>query len=207
MLRDRTREFSGATFTYQLFRSVHWLDRTIPLYGERFETRGIDFSAGYLNDGELFLALVPSGDVLLRRKDRFAAVSVRGIGRFDVTVQPTLLSAWAGQDQRLNNSQLRTYATLLMRLKDEEKTAGLPGRKQGFHVAFVQLVFPFHYDVARTGPAAFENYSIGSQVNFKFYQTAMGTATYLANVRYERQDYFNLGRNMNVITAGVSVGF
>jgi hypothetical protein len=35
----------------------------------------------------------------------------------------------------------------------------------------------------------------------------MGTATYLANVRYERQDYFNLGRNLNVITAGVSVGF
>jgi hypothetical protein len=206
-LRNRPRTLSGATFTYQLFRPVHWLDRTLSIYQERFETRGINFFVGYLNDGELFLDRLPAKDLLLRRKDKFAGVAIRGIGRFDLTIQPTLLSAWAGVDPRLNNSQYRTNITSLVRLKDEEREPGLPGGKEGFHLAFVHLVFPFRHDLACTGPSVFENYVLGSQLDTKFYQTAMGTASYFASVRYERQNYYNLGKTLNVITVSVSLGF
>jgi hypothetical protein len=203
LLPARDRTLASATFTYQIFRRLGARETT---FGRRFETRGIDLFAGTLHDREAFPAAVAADDVVARRRDYFVGVAARGLGRFDVTVQPTFFTARVDSDPSQDNSQYRTHLSVLYRIVDEEARPRSAMGGPGMHLAFLHVVVPIAHDVARTGLDAFESYRAGVELHAKFFSAARRGVTFLASVRYEFQRYYALDRNLNLFGAGVSMG-
>src|SRR5258708_8465382 len=156
----RLRNVTGTNVTYSIFRDVPFLKS---VYDKRFETRGWDFAAGILTDTEAF----PPATV--KRRDYFVGTSLKGVWRFDFTLQPTWYTSTVDTDLSQKNSQYRTYAAALFRIVDEERNGGVPETHSGLHVAFVHLVVPFRQDVALTGDGAFENSKRGVELDVKLF--------------------------------------
>lgn len=184
----RDRSIYAGKFTYQLFRPV--LQR---VYGSRFETRGVDLFGGVLHDNETF------GVVDVNRNDYFIGSSLKGIKGFDFTVQPTIFTADVGKDISQKNSLLRTNATVLYRIFDEEKQPGNP--------AFLHVAIPFSRDVAIKGPRTYENYKVGIGLNAKLFVTGEHRTTFLTSLRYDYQDFFRLKKGVHLYGINVSMGF
>ena len=200
----RDRQIFAATVTYQVFRPITFLQ---PVYVERFVTRGIDIFSGIVFDKERF------GDVDVNKYDFFVGTSFKGLGNFDVTIQPTIFTSEVEGDKSQDNSQYRTNFTLLYRILDEEKEPGIPKMKiMGFYPAFLNLVIPLRHDIAFDGPKKFENYKIGIELDTKFFTKAFYEAkffgtTFLASLRYDYQRFYRVNRNLNLFSFNVSMGF
>jgi hypothetical protein len=208
----RYRSIYAGKFTYQLFRQS--LQR---VYESRFTTRGIDLFGGVLHDNETF------GVVDVNRNDYFVGASLKGLKRFDFTAQPTIFTADVENNPSQKNSQLRTNATVLFRILDEERqpkkcdgrrlenseeTRALGcNEKQPGNPAFLHLVIPFSRDVALTGPNTYENYKIGVGLNAKLFVTGEHRTTFLASVRYDYQNFHRLGKGVNLYNINLSIGF
>lgn len=223
---DRDREFTGATLTYQLLRPHGFKSP----YDRRFEVRSWDFFGGFLIDNEAFNDKTPANNVTDIRRDYFAGVALKGIGRFDLTIQPTIFSLSSSNPNRApaSNSQYRTNVTLLYRIIDEECTPGLPEqtpankvggnhcgsnaperfarRRHPLNIAFWQLVLPLRQDVAYHNLSAFENYKIGMESDWKFFIIPRRT-TFLASVGYDFQRFYNLNKNENIFRLSMTMGF
>jgi len=206
----RDRRILGARLTYQILRPLSWLRD--PLL-DRFATRGWHFFGGFLDDRERFDA------VEVKRNDFFVGTSLNGLGRFDVTLQPTVFKVQVTGDRSQSSSQLRADVTLLYRLLDEEMEQGIPqGSFLGLHPAFVHLVIPLRHDSSRDGLPAFENDRIGIGVDSKFFalslqeppsgETARFSSTaFLLGVHYSRERFPRLGRTVNLVDVNASIGF
>jgi hypothetical protein len=194
----RDRQIVGGTITYQLFRPIRFLD---PVYAERFRPRGLDLYSGALFDRERF------GSVALKKTDFFAGASLKGLGRVDLTLQPTFFKGRVTGDNTQSNSQYRTNFNLLYRLLDEETEPGIPEKKFGVHWAFVHVVIPFKHDVALTGLKEFENFNLGIQTDTKFFSGGRGRTTFLASFRYDYQRFYRLNRNQNLFSFEIDMGF
>jgi hypothetical protein len=193
----RSRRIVGARFTYELQRFS--LDST---YRMRFDTRGIHFFAGFLDDRERF------GTARLIKNDYFAASSIRGAGSYEITVQPTIFTSRVdGVLNQLRNSQYRTNVNFLWRIKDEEKEPGLPEKLRWLNPAFIHLAVPFKHDVAIRGLDKFENYNIGIALNAKFFRTGSQRTTFLMSAGYQYQRFYKLNRSLNLLSFNVSMGF
>jgi len=210
---DREREFIGATATYQIFRPIAFLGGSA--FQNRFETRGWNFFAGFLADNESFisppLSFPPSS--YPRRRDYFVGTSPKGMlwGLLDVTLRPTLFTSDVKGIPLQKNSQLRGDMTALFRIVDEEKHGkkGIPGShpgQPGTHLGFIHLVGGFREDGALTGPDSYENHKWGFGLDSSFYTTG-NRATYFLSARYDRERYFNLNRNADIVSARLSLGF
>lgn len=206
-LAIRDRELMGGTLTYQLFRPLPLPGRTPNTgLGRHFESRGVDLFTGIFNDKERF----PStpADVFIRRRDYYIGIAARGIGRIDATLQPTWFTSRVSNDRSQNNSQLRTAGSVLIRLLDEERTAGIPKQRfMGMPVAFMQVVIPFHWDSARGGLDVFQSRRIGAELWTKFLSEGQIGVTILAVIGYSRQWFPALGKDFNLARVGLSVGF
>lgn len=196
---DRNRQFFDAKLTYQIFRPLPRLFHP-SAFRHRFETRGWDFFAGTLEDIEQF------GSGHTRRHDYYVGTSLKGIGRFDFTIQPTWFTSRVEGDTSQRNTQYRTNADVLFRIIDEEDNAGIKEKSEGLHLAFLHAVIPFRYDVTRVGPSDFENRKIGIEFDSKFFTYSRWT-TFLVSGRYDRVNFCNLGKNVNAFTISLSVGF
>ena len=107
----------------------------------------------------------------MTRRDYFAGLSLRGLGRFDLTLQPTWSNSRVSDDRSQNNSQFRTDATILVRLLDEERQPGIPTtRFLGFSPAFVHVVFAYKRDTPDTGLDTLANYRWGAALNAKVFR-------------------------------------
>lgn len=223
---DRDREFTGATLTYQLLRP-HGFKSS---YDRRFEVRSWDFFGGFLIDNEAFNDKTPANNVTDIRRDYFAGIALKGIERFDLTIQPTIFSLSSSNPDRApaSNSQYRTNLTLLYRIVDEECTPGLPEqtpatkvarnhcrpnaierfarRPHPLNIAFWQLVLPFRQDIAYHNLSAFENYKIGMESDWKFFIIPRRT-TFLASVGYDFQRFYRLNKNENNFRVSMTMGF
>ncbi|HEX3561181.1 MAG TPA: hypothetical protein VHU19_18470 [Pyrinomonadaceae bacterium] len=193
----RDRHIAAATFTYQLLRFSAG-----PAYRNRFDTRGIHIFAGTVNDRERF------GSVALVKHDYFVGASLKGLGTYEVTIQPTIFTARvAGDPNERKNSQYRTNLSLLWRIKDEEEEPGLPDRLRWLNPAFIHLALPFKYDVAIRGPKEFENYNVGVALHAKFFRTGARRATFLTSAGYNFQRFPRLNKNLNLLSCSFSMGF
>lgn len=194
----RERRIVAATFTYQLLRLSFK-----STYRNRFETRGWHFFGGFANDQEIF------GLAKVIKNDYFVGTSLRGIGRFDLTLQPTVFTAFVEGDgkSRRENSQYRTNANLLFRIRDEEKMPEAPETKRWLYPAFVHLVVPFKHDLALNGLDKFENYRIGIELQTKLYSTKMGRTTVLAACGYNYQHFYQLNKTLNQFNVSLSMGY
>jgi hypothetical protein len=204
----RERRIGGATVEYQILRPLPFLRNP---YGQLFETRGIGLVAGFANDRERF------GTVDVTRHDYFLGLSFRGLGPFDVTLQPGYSDSRVSGDRSQTNAQFRTDATVLVRLVDEESAPGIPKlRFLGLPLAFVHLVFPYKRDLSREGLEALENDRYGAALNAKFLHRALPAAgpartmrpwTILASIRYEQQRFPRLDETLNLFGVSLSVGY
>lgn len=205
-LARRDRELMGAVADYQLFRPLRLADRDVNSgLGRHFETRGIDLLAGYLDDQDHYKG--PSADTISRR-DYFVGLAARGLGPFDVTVQPTWYSSRVNIDPTQSNSQFRMAGNFLVRILDEERTAQLPSERfLGMPVAFVQVVIPFHWDVPRSDFKSFQSRSVGGELAAKFFTNQQIGVTALAVFGYSRDWFPMLNKNFNLAHIGISIGF
>ena len=194
---QRSRRIVSAKFTYELLRFS--LDSA---YRKRFETRGIHFFAGVLDDRERF------GTARLVRNDYFAGSSLKGPGSYEITVQPTIFTSKVdGTSNQLRNSQYRTNFNFVWRIKDEEKEPGLPEKLPWLNPAFIHLAVPFKHDVTIRGLNKLDNYNIGVALNAKFFRTGTERTTFLMSAGYQHQRYYKLNRNLNLVSFNVSMGF
>jgi hypothetical protein len=206
-LQRRDREITGGTANYQIFRPLPLPGRNLETgLGRQFETRGIDLFGGVLNDDERYPA--SPTDVFVTRRDYFAGIAARGLKRFDVTVQPTWFTSRVSNDPTQDNSQLRMAGNVLFRILDEERTGGIPKeRVLGLPVASVQLVVPFHWDIAREGNDAFRSRRAGAELWVKCISAGNVGVSILSVVGYSRQWFPGLNRELNLVRIGVGVGF
>lgn len=194
----RNRQIIAATFTYQIFRPLPFLQA---VYGQRFETRGLHLFGGAALDQERF------GAAEIQKRDFFVGSSLRGLGRFDFTLQPSLFKARVTGDKSQTNSQYRTNFNVLYRFVDEEREPGIPDTKLGVHWAFVHLVVPVRHDVALRGLNSFENFDAGVGLDTKFFNTGRRRITFLTSVRYDFQRFYRLNRNLNMFGFSLGMGF
>ncbi len=194
---DRYRQFVGGEFNYSIFRKLPFIQDA---FSKRFETRGLDLFSGFLNDTESF------PPALVTRHDYFAGVSLKGLWRFDFTVQPTWFTSSVSTDQSQHNSQYRTNFTTLFRIVDEESNDGIPTGRSGVHLAFLHLVVPFRKDIASAGPKFFENSKVGVELEAKLFTYARWM-TFLLSTRYDHQQFTLLNRDKNMFTINASLGF
>jgi hypothetical protein len=196
---NRYRQFLNGTLDYQLFRPLPFIQTA---YDRRFENRGWDFYAGFLNDNEKYPPLHTI------RNDYFLGTSYRGFagGRFDVTVQPTWFNSWVTGYSSQSNRQYVTNANVLYRIVDEERNAGVTTAASGVHLAFLHLVVPFNSDVAQVGLNAYENRNTGVQLDSKFFTYSRWT-TFFASAGYQHVDFHQLNKESNGFVFAFSMGF
>jgi len=163
--------------------------------------RGLHLYSGAVFDQERF------GSVAIRKTDLFIGSSLQGLGRVDLTLQPTLFRARVTGDNTQSNSQYRTNFNLLYRILDEEREPGIPEKRFGVHWSFVHLVIPFKHDIALTGLKEFENFNVGIQADTKFFTAGQGRTTFLASFRYSYQRFHRLNKNQNLFSFEMSMGF
>jgi hypothetical protein len=201
----RDRQFNGATVTYQIFRPLPLPRRDLNTgAGRRFETRGVDLSVGFLDDTENFPA-TPIGIDLIRR-DYFIGVSAKGLGRLDLSVRPTWFTGRSSNDAFSDTSHLRLSGNALIRILDEERTAGMPTERfLGLPVASVHLVVPFHRDTTGDTFAVFGSRRIGAEVWTKLLRSD-GLALLLVG-GYSRQWYPQLDHSLDLCRIELNLGF
>ena len=204
----RDRNFDGATLTYQIFRALPIPGRDFNTgAGRRFETRGIDLLAGFLSDRERFPGGA-SGDVFITRTDRFVGIAAKGLGRFDVTLQPTWYSNRVTNDAAQTNRQLRLAGNVLFRLLDEERSAGVPAeRLLGMAVGSLQLVVPFHWDRTLEGPPTFASRLIGLELWTKLIAPGGSGVAVLGSIGGGIQRFPALEKNEGRLLVQLGVGF
>jgi hypothetical protein len=193
----RERRITAATFTYQLLRLQFQ-----SIYKKRFETRGLHFFGGFADDQEKFATVV------VHKDDYFAGASLRGVGGFDLTVQPTFFTAYVDGDiSRRENSQYRTNANLLYRIRDEEREPEVSEKVTWLHPAFIHLVVPFKHDLALKGLEKFENYRFGIELHTKLYSVNLGGASILASCGYNYQQFYRLNKTLHLFNFSLDVGY
>src|SRR5262249_36286711 len=202
---DRDREFTGAALTYQLFRPQQFYKSP---YDRHFEIRSWDLFGGFTLDNEAFNAPNPSGSRTFIRRDYFAGIALKGIGRFDLTIQPTVFSSSSSSKAPASNSQYRTNMTLVYRRIDEEidRPLGLQETNHSLNIASWQIALAMRQDLAFHNLDAFENYKAGLESTWKFF-TRRGRTTTLASVGYGFQRFYRLNKNKNIFNVSLKIGF
>ncbi|OYW72338.1 MAG: hypothetical protein B7Z37_25120 [Verrucomicrobia bacterium 12-59-8] len=213
----RNRNILGITLDYLLLRPLPFLKPS----GKRFELRGLDFFGGAAFDVEKY------GATDVHRNDYFAGVSAKGLGRLDLTLQPTVFTSRVDGDPTQSNRQFRTNVNLRYRIVDEESDPLAWGADPndrlsaqprpdffGLHPAFLHFVVPMSRDHALQGSNAFENYRIGAGFDAKFYtrgfphdaQSFSGTSVLVSAV-YSFQRFSRLNRDEHLFSLNLSIGF
>src|SRR5262249_10175878 len=153
----------------------------------RVLTRGWHFYGGYVLDDEAF------GVRVVERRDAYAGTSLRGVGRFDFTLQGSMFRSETSfaratpgggverdVDAAQTSSQLRPTLVVLCRIVDEEVTPGLPTSP----LASLNLVVPVRHDFAREGPTDFENTRAGVELWGKLVSRGLRGTSFLVTAGY-----------------------
>ncbi len=194
----REREIFAARFSHQIFRPLRILQS---VYEQRFATRGLEIFGGIVQDKEKY------GDTDVRKKDFFIGTSFKGLGDFDLTIQPTIFTSEVEGDKSQDNSQYRTNFTLLYRILDEEKEPGIPKKIMGVHPAFLHLVIAIKHDIAIEGLESFENAKVGIGLDAKLFNSGFRKTTFLVSARYDYQRFYNLNKDFSLFIFNLSMGF
>jgi hypothetical protein len=192
--------------------TLRYQRHNVASFERRIAPRGSEVYVGGAFTTEAF------GSVDARRRDLFGGVALRGIAglahgqSFDATVQPT----WFRSDRAgtegdgrtaapLEHSQLRTYATLLYRLRDHENE---PDLRQLPPVVFLNLVLAASSDAVLDGPDDFLSHSLGAGLDTKVALPELnGGTTLLTSVRYDVQHYPHLRKSFGSFAVTLGVGF
>jgi hypothetical protein len=196
--RVRARAIRAFYFDYAIYRQLllpDWSTREL----RRTPTRGLHLYGGYAMDDEAF------GVRVVYRRDAYGGVSLRGMGRFDVTLQGTVLSSDTVEDSRdagnaivhgLDTTQtvrqLRPTLITLYRIVDDEAIPDVPKSL----LAGLNLVVPIRADfaVANGGTDAFDNLRGGAELWGKLISTGLRGTHFLVTLGYEAQWFHRLDK-------------
>jgi hypothetical protein len=198
--RVRARAIRAFYFDYAIYRQLLLPDLATREL-RRTPTRGLHLYGGYAMDDEAF------GVRVVSRRDAYGGVSLRGVGRFDVTLQGTVLSSDTVEGLRDGNDavvqgldttqtirQLRPTFIGLYRLVDDESIPDVPRNP----LAGLNLVVPLRADFATKGPDAFDNVRGGAELWGKFLSTGLRGTHFLVTVGYEAQWFHRLDKLVHV---------
>ena len=209
-LSRRDRQIASARFEYELLRPLTRMENP---YRDLFGTRGWHFYGGVVDDREHF------GAVVVKKRDYLLGTSLRGIGRFDVTLQPTLFTVAIGEAKSQSTTQLGAEATVLYRIVDEEELEGIPASSfLGLHLAHLHLVGSLRHDSARDGLTVFENDKLGLGLEAKLFVRGFADpaspgvlrfhgTTFLATLNVAREHFPILRKEVSALDWHVSAGF
>jgi hypothetical protein len=207
--RVRARAIRAFYADYAIYRQLLLPDAaTRELH--RTATRGLHLYAGYAMDDEAF------GVRVVYRRDAYGGVSLRGLGRFDLTVQGTVLSSDTVEDRRdasnaivhgLDTSQsvrqLRPTVIGLYRIVDDEAIPDVPRTP----LAGLNLVVPVRADFATRGPDAFDNVRAGAELWGKLIVTGLRGTHFLLTAGYEAQWFHRLDKLVHVARLELRMGW
>jgi hypothetical protein len=209
--RVRARSIRAFYFDYAIYRQLllpDWDTREL----RRTPTRGLHLYGGYAMDDEAF------GVRVVYRQDAYGGISLRGLGRFDLTLQGTVLSSDTVEDSRdpsnailhgLDTSQsvrqLRPTFIGLYRLVDDEAIPDVPKNP----LAGLNLVVPLRADFAVTngGTNAFDNVRGGAELWGKLISTSLRGTHFLLTLGYEAQWFYRLGKLVHIGRVELRMGW
>jgi len=207
--RVRARAIRAFYVDYALYRPL-----LLPDFGarelRRTATRGWHFYGGYAMDDEAF------GERVVHRRDTYAGTSLRGLGRFDFTLQGTLLGSDTTRDERLPGQgiqraldgsqairQVRPTLVALYRIVDDEAIPDVPKTA----LAGLNLVVRVRADFATRGPDAFDNVRGGAELWGKLIVTGLRGTTFLVTVGYEAQWFHRLDKLVHLGRVELRMGW
>jgi len=207
--RVRARSIRAFFLDYAIYRQLllpDWATREL----RRTPTRGLHLYGGYAMDDEAF------GVRVVYRRDAYGGVSLRGVGRFDFTLQGTWLSSDTVEDSRdagdaifhgLDTSQtvrqLRPTVIGLYRLVDDEAIPDVPRTL----LAGLNLVVPLRADFATRGTDAFDNLRGGAELWGKLIGTGLRGTTFLVTLGYEAQWFHRLDKLVHLGRVELRMGW
>jgi hypothetical protein len=207
--RVRARSIRALYADYAIYRQLllpDWDTREL----RRTPTRGLHLYGGYAMDDEAF------GVRVVSRRDAYGGVSLRGVGRFDVTVQGTLLSSDTTEDSRdagnavfhgLDTTQTvrqwRPTVIGLYRIVDDEAIPDVPKSL----LAGLNLVVPLRADFATQGTDAFDNLRGGAELWGKLISTGLRGTTFLVTVGYEAQWFHRIDKLVHLGRVELRMGW
>jgi hypothetical protein len=207
--RVRARAIRAFYFDYAIYRQLllpDWDTREL----HRTPTRGLHLYGGHAMDDEAF------GVRVVYRRDTYGGVSLRGIGRFDVTLQGTLLASDTVEDSRdASNNVLHGLDTTqtvrqwrptligLYRIVDDEAIPDVPKSP----LAGLNLVVPLRADFATRGTDAFDNVRGGAELWGKLISTGLRGTHFLVTVGYEAQWFHRLDKLVHLGRVELRMGW
>jgi hypothetical protein len=210
-LADRVRARSIRAFylDYAIYRQLLLPDLATREL-RRQPTRGLHLYGGYALDDEAF------GVRVVYRRDAYAGLRMRGLGRFDFTLQGTVFSSDTIEDSRDGSGaifhgldvsqsirQVRPAAVGLYRIVDDEATPDVPRSP----LAGLDLVVPVRADFALEGPDAFENVRGGAELWGKLISTGLRGTHFLLTVGYEAQYFHRLEKLVHLGRVELRMGW
>lgn len=206
----RDRRIASGRLVYEILRPLASMKNP---YGNLFATRGWQLYGGAVDDREHL------GVVEVKKRDILLGTSLRGIGRFDLTLQPTLFTVDVSDDRSQRVSQLRTEGNILFRIVDEEAEPGIPQASfLGLRPAFLHLVAAYKHDGAREGLRAFENDRLELALETSLFVRGFADLaspgiqrfrgiTFLAAFRLANEHFPQLKKDSRIVEVSVSAGF
>ena len=207
--RVRARAIRAFYFDYAIYRQLllpDWDTREL----RRTPTRGLHLYGGHAMDDEAF------GVRVVYRRDSYGGISLRGLGRFDLTLQGTLLASDTVEDSRdaSNNilhgldttqtvRQWRPTVIGLYRIVDDEAIPDVPRSL----LAGLNLVVPLRADFATQGTDAFDNVRGGAELWGKLISTGLRGTHFLITVGYEAQWFHRLDRLVHLGRVELRMGW
>lgn len=200
--RHRARSIRAFYFDYAIYRQLLLPDFST-LQVRRTPTRGLHLYGGYAMDDEVF------GVRQVWRRDTYGGVSLRGIaeGKFDLTVQGTLLSSDTTRDEKDASRaitriiddgqairQVRPTLILLYRAVDDEAIPDVPRSL----LAGLNVVVPLRADFAVRGIDAFDNVRGGVELWSKLVATGLRGTNFLLTAGYEAQWFHRISKAIHM---------
>lgn len=187
---DRRRQIVAITFTYGKQASPSNLQEVVRpisaienIFERRFDMRGIKFFGGLVYDKEEF------GDTDVIKNDYFVGTTFP-VWQLDITIQPNIFTSKVEGDESQDNSQYRTDVTTYYQINDD-----------------LLLSIPFRHDVAIEGPDDFENWKLGIELSCSVTSKKHPSVKLFTFLRYDHQRFFNLGKDLDLFVANLTLGF
>lgn len=207
--RVRARAIRAFYFDYAIYRQLLLPDLTTRELRRR-PTRGLHLYGGYAMDDEAF------GVRVVYRRDAYGGVSLRGLGRFDLTLQGTVLGSDTveeirdrdnaiihGLDVSQSIRQVRPTLVTLYRIIDDESIPDVPKSP----LAGLNLVVPIRADFAVEGPDAFDNLRGGAELWGKVISTGLRGTHFLVTVGYEAQWFHRIEKLIHLGRVELRMGW
>lgn len=180
---DRKRQIASLGFTYGKELDNNDVMTIFSIDGileRRFDPRGLHLYGGYVRDTETF-----DGTGIIR-EDFFTGMTFE-YSELTVAVQPTFFTYKVENDPSRDNSQLRTNVNLIYQIANN-----------------TVITFPLRYDVAVDGPEDYDNWKVGTEIQYVNVTYRDSNKTGLINswyvsLRYDHQSFFKLDKNTDLL--------